>query len=144
MQPLAPQALPASHQEMFTTMTQGHTAHPPFHVLVVDDDPDAAESLAFCLQVDGRHVRYATSGDDALALAAEQPPHLALIDIYMPGVDGNALARELRQRFGDRLVLIAVTGALKSVTLESFDHQLTKPVDFTQLQHMLDAASAQR
>lgn len=125
-------------------MPQADTVHNPFHVLVVDDDPDSAESLAFCLQLDGRSVRYATSGDDALALAAGQRPHLALIDLFMPGVDGNALARELRSRFGDDLVLIAVTGALKSVTLGAFDHQFTKPLDFSRLQHLLDAASAAR
>jgi two-component system, OmpR family, response regulator len=106
-------------------------------VLVVDDDLDAAESLAFCLQLDGRMVRYVTRGEDALALAETFPPHVALIDVFMPEVDGHALAAELRKRFDGQIVLIAVTGALKSVELDGFDFHLMKPIDFKQLDTLL-------
>lgn len=106
-------------------------------VLVVDDDPDAAESLAFCLQLEGRKVCYVTSGEAALALAETFSPHVALIDVFMPKVDGHALAAELRKRFGKAIVVVAVTGALKSVELDDFDFHLMKPIDFKQLDQLL-------
>lgn len=109
-------------------------APPQLQVLIVDDDQDAAESLAFCLQVDGRQVRYATCGDEALRLVASIKPDFALIDIFMPEVDGHALAAELRRRFDRDIVVVAVTGALKSVELAHFDFHLMKPIDFAQLE----------
>jgi two-component system, OmpR family, response regulator len=141
----SPQASPAGLHRQSGLMTQElHAPAPadatppaPLRVLVVDDDPDAAESLAFCLQLDGRKVRYVTSGEQALALADSFAPHVALIDVFMPQVDGHALAAQLRQRFGQRIVVIAVTGALKSVALTDFDHHLMKPIDFAQLDALL-------
>lgn len=106
-------------------------------VLVVDDDVDSAESLAFCLQLEGRKVRYATGGSEAIELAEAFAPHVALIDIFMPQLDGHALAAALRQRFGADLVIVAVTGALKSVALDGFDAHLMKPIDFRQLDALL-------
>jgi len=110
---------------------------PQLQVLVVDDDADSAESLAFCLQVDGRQVRYATCSDEALRLAETVKPDFALIDIFMPEVDGHALAAELRCRFGRDIVVVAVTGALKSVEMGTFDFQLMKPINFQQLEALL-------
>lgn len=109
-------------------------AEPEFNVLVVDDDRDAAESLAFCLQLDGRTVRFATSSEEALALAETWVPNLALVDLVMPRVDGYALAREIRRRYGGGVVLVAVTGALRDMEAGPFNFHLTKPVDFNQLQ----------
>jgi CheY-like chemotaxis protein len=115
-----------------------------FNVLVVDDDPDSAESLAFCLQQEGRMVRCAMSGEEALAVAETFAPHLALVDIFMPRVDGHALAQELRRRFGTATVLFAVTGAIRSVETGAFDFQLTKPVDFGQLEQLCQLTASQR
>ncbi|MGQ3051017.1 MAG: response regulator [Roseateles sp.] len=106
-------------------------------VLVVDDDPDSAESLAFSLQLEGRQVRYVTCARDALMVAETLSPHFALIDVFMPQIDGHALAAELRQRFGQQIVVVAVTGALKSVELNAFDHHLMKPINFEQLDELL-------
>ncbi len=116
-------------------MTQA--AHPELKLLVVDDDQESAESLAFCLQLEGRRVQYATCGEGALRLAETFTPDVALIDIFMPGVDGHALAAELRRRFGSKIVVIAVTGALKSVELDAFDAHLMKPINFSQLDALL-------
>ncbi len=121
----------------FTTAPTGNAASPHLKVLVVDDDPDSAESLAFCLQLEGRKVHYVTSGEDALALAETFAPHVALVDIFMPRVDGHALAAELRRRLGKEVVVVAVTGALKSVELSAFDFHLTKPIDFQRLDEVL-------
>jgi len=110
-------------------------------VLVVDDDADSAESLAFCLQIEGRMVQYATGGEDALRIAETFAPHVALIDVFMPELDGHALAAELRRRFGSGITVVAVTGALKSVELSDFDAHLMKPINFGQLDALLAGGS---
>lgn len=112
-------------------------APPELKLLIVDDDLDSAESLAFCLQAEGRRVQYATCGEDALKLAETFAPDVALIDIFMPEVDGHALAAELRRRFGSKIVVVAVTGAVKSVELNAFDAHLMKPINFNQLDALL-------
>jgi CheY-like chemotaxis protein len=112
-------------------------ADEPLRLLVVDDDVDSAESLAFCLQLEGRTVQYATGGEDALRLAEAFAPHFALIDVFMPELDGHALAAELRRRFGNNITVVAVTGALKSVELDDFDAHLMKPINFGQLDALL-------
>ncbi len=114
----------------------------PLRVLVVDDDHDSAESLAFCLQLAGRQVRYATGGDEALALAETFSPHVALVDIFMPQLDGHALAAALRHRLGAGVMLVAVTGALKRVDLDAFDAHLMKPIDFQRLDALLAPPAA--
>ena len=125
------------NQDALTPASLDDAAPPMLRVLVVDDDLDAAESLAFCLELEGRKVRYVTSGEDALALAETFLPHFALIDVFMPDVDGHALAAALRKRFGKAIVVVAVTGALKSVELDAFDFHLMKPIDIKQLDELL-------
>jgi CheY-like chemotaxis protein len=80
-------------------------------VLVVDDLPAAAESLATMLSILGFPARTATSGEAALALAAADPPDVVFTDLGMPGMDGFELARRLRQQAaGESLVVVAVSG----------------------------------
>ena len=79
-------------------------------VVVVDDFIDAAEALAETLMISGYKVWVATDGAGALALIETHQPHCVLLDIGMPGMDGNELTRTLRTRYGDDIVLIAVTG----------------------------------
>jgi DNA-binding response OmpR family regulator len=111
-------------------------------VLVVDDVADAAESLAETLEMSGYKVAVATDGARALALIEAEQPHCVLLDIGMPGMDGNQLARLLRDRYGDDIVLIAVTGREHddervSDTFARVDHYLQKPVDPDQLKKLL-------
>jgi CheY-like chemotaxis protein len=111
-------------------------------VLVVDDVVDAAEALAETLALGGYKVWIATDGATALALVEEHKPHCVLLDIGMPGMDGNELTRTLRTRYGDDIVLIAVTGREHddervSDTFARVDHYLQKPVDPDQLRKLL-------
>jgi CheY-like chemotaxis protein len=111
-------------------------------VLVVDDVFDAAEVLAETLALSGYKVWIATEGAAALALVEEHKPHCVLLDIGMPGMDGNELTRTLRTRYGDDIVLIAVTGREHddervSDTFERVDHYLQKPVDPDVLRKLL-------
>lgn len=102
-------------------------------VVVVDDVSDAAETLACALELDGYHVRTANDGHHALTVIEEYQPHCVLLDINMPGIDGCELAKRLRERHGDDLVLIAVTGWGEeddrvSQAFVRIDHYLRKPV----------------
>ncbi len=111
-------------------------------VLVVDDVADAAEALAETLGLSGYNVQVAGDGARALALIEDQQPHCVLLDIGMPGMDGNELARTLRERYGDDIVLIAVTGREHddervSDTFARVDHYLQKPVDPDVLRKLL-------
>ncbi len=112
-----------------------HGAGAGRRILVVDDNEDAAELLASALEVMGHTTRVAHDGPEALKLAAEFAPDLALLDIGLPVMDGYELAR----RFHDhpdlrRVPLVAVTGYGQPSDRErseaaGFDAHLVKPVD---------------
>ncbi len=69
-------------------------------LLVVDDNRDAAESLAMLLRLQGHEVRVANDGPSALELAKAYQPVMVFLDIGMPGMDGYEVARRLRQQPG--------------------------------------------
>ncbi|MEO8081198.1 MAG: response regulator [Caldimonas sp.] len=111
-------------------------------VLVVDDVADAAEALGMGLELDGYKVRIAHDGRQALAVVEEFRPHCVLLDVHMPGIDGSELSQRLRTRYGDDLVLVAVTGWSEddervSKTFACVDHYLKKPVDPAELRKVL-------
>lgn len=111
-------------------------------IVVVDDVPDAAELLSTALQLDGYGVRVAHDGAQALAVIEEFEPHCVLLDVDMPGLDGAELSKRLRARFGDDVVLIAVTGwdpddRRVAETFARVDHYLTKPVNPATLRKIL-------
>lgn len=104
-------------------------------VLVVDDDAAVADSMRVLLQTDGHEVRVAASGEAAVELARSFRPHLVLLDIGLRGMDGYAVARQLRaQQAADETVrLVAVTGyghgdARDRSVGAGFDRHLVKPV----------------
>ncbi|HLL13257.1 MAG TPA: ATP-binding protein [Rubrivivax sp.] len=121
-------------------------------VLVVDDNRDAAESLAELLRIEGATVYTAHSGEEALAVAAQRPLDAAVLDIGMPGMDGCELARRLRadpSRKRGGLQLIALTGwgqqdDQRRVVDAGFDHHLLKPAGADQLTALLCAPRAAR
>ncbi len=111
-------------------------------IVVVDDYADAAQTLAASLELDGYQVRVASDGESALTLIAEFEPHAVLLDINMPRMNGAVLARTLRERYGDDIVLIAVTGYGREEpgVVEAFDcvdHYLQKPVKASELHKVL-------
>ncbi len=112
-------------------------------VLVVDDDPDAGDSLAFVLRLEGHQVRVARGGPAAIEMADSYPPELVFLDLGMPGMDGYELARRLRKlpRLANTM-LVALTGWGREEdrlrTREAgFDHHLTKPAEPEALQKLL-------
>ena len=79
-------------------------------LLVVEDNPDARDTLARYLELEGNSVRACANGAEALSLAAARVPDAAILDIGLPDGDGYALAARLRERHGKRMVLAALTG----------------------------------
>lgn len=113
-------------------------------VLVVDDNVDAAESLAMVLELAGHETRTAHSGAQALEVIETFSPDVGFLDIGLPGMDGHELARRIREspRLA-RIKLIALTGwgseADKQRSREAgFDHHLTKPVEPAAVHKLLE------
>lgn len=112
-------------------------------ILIVDDNIDAADTLAALLTFEGYETIVTHDGPTALAKFDELAPQIVLLDIGMPGMDGYQVARELRSRAeGRRARLIALTGwgseRDRERTREAgFDEHLVKPVEFDQLVHLL-------
>jgi two-component system, OmpR family, response regulator len=112
-------------------------------VLLVDDNLDAAESLALLLQLDGHEVRLAHEGEQALEVAKTFEPQLVLLDIGLPGLDGYEVARRLRATpHGASTRLVALTGYgqagdREKSTAAGFDEHLVKPMDPAQLGRLI-------
>lgn len=118
----------------------------PLRVLVVDDNMDAAESLAMLLELEGHETRTAFSGLDALSAAASFAPHLVFLDIGMPRMSGYEVATRFRADPAlAPAVLVALTGwgsqdDKHRAKEAGFDFHLTKPVDAAAVDEILEAA----
>jgi signal transduction histidine kinase/ActR/RegA family two-component response regulator len=117
----------------------GKPAKDGLAILVVDDNEDAAETLAMLLESAGHQVSVAFNGTKALEFAADLVPDLLILDIGLPDIDGYELARRLRlmPEF-QKSILVALTGygqaEDKAKTRKAgFDHHLVKPVAFDEL-----------
>ena len=108
--------------------------------MVVDDNEDAAESLAMLLRIEGHEVKTAYSGQSAVRIAVDWCPEAIVQDIVMPGMTGYDVVRALRQWPGTRgALLIALSGSeeKKRSKEAGFDHHLVKPVDFKEICRLL-------
>lgn len=116
-------------------------------VLIIDDNRDAAESLAMLVEVLGGEAHVCFDGASALAAFDDHAPHLVLLDLTMPGMSGFEVVRRLRERGAhDRARLVALSGRAEDEyrrkSLEAgFDAHLVKPVDVATLQSTLDGAA---
>src|SRR4051812_31050919 len=113
-------------------------------VLVVDDNVDAAESTAAFLRLEGHEVKTVSDGNEALASVRVFAPHVVVLDIGLPGLDGYAVARRLREQ-GDtsHALLIAMTGYgqkddRQKANEAGFDYFFVKPTDPSQLQQAIE------
>jgi DNA-binding response OmpR family regulator len=115
-------------------------------VLVVDDLPDATEIMCVLLEALGQDARGAVNATQALAIADELDPQLAILDIGLPDLSGYELARELRRRAnGKRLHLVALTGWGTShdrvrALAAGFDQHFLKPADERTVREIIDCA----
>ena len=118
----------------------------PCRVLVAEDIPDAAEMLRLMLESMGHEVRVAADGVQAVALAREWAPQIALLDIGMPRMDGYEAARQIRALLRSDVVLVALTGwgqeaDQRHAREAGFDRHLTKPADPDVLEELIRAAA---
>lgn len=113
-------------------------------VLVIDDNVDVAETLGMLLRVMGHEVHLAFSGPLGLKAASSFEPDIIFCDIGMPGMDGYAVASELRKLKNlSRTILVALTGWGKEEDVQlakksGFDHHLLKPVHFKTLEKLIN------
>jgi PAS domain S-box-containing protein len=116
-------------------------------ILVVDDNRDAADTLVMLLKLGGHEVHTAHDGLEAVEAAEKVRPHVILLDLGLPKLDGYEACRRIRQQLGSDLVLIALTGlGQEDHRLRSreagFDAHMVKPVDYALLAKLLAEASA--
>src|SRR5581483_4384107 len=115
---------------------------PPRRMLIVDDNADAAESLALLLRLEGHGVEAVYSGSLALERATNSQHDVILLDIGLPGMDGYEVARRIRAS-GCTARIVALTGYGQSDDIErgrdaGFDSHLVKPVDLRTLRESLN------
>ncbi len=115
-------------------------------ILVADDNVDAAEIMCALLEASGYVTRIAYDGAEALDVAKQFLPHVALLDLGMPRLDGFEAARRMRALPAlDGMVLVAVTGwgaesDRERTRAAGFDHHLLKPASMDQVQEIIAAA----
>jgi PAS domain S-box-containing protein len=143
---------PAAEREKEAPPAAAESAR-SLRVLVVDDNVDAAETLAALVEMMGHQVHVAHDGAQALQLAAAFDPDVAFLDIGLPGMDGYDLARALRHALTARegsappIALVALTGwgaeqDRAASAAAGFNHHLTKPADLGAIERLLAALSA--
>ena len=118
-----------------------------YRVLIVDDYPDAANVLCMLLGMMGHDCRSATRGLEAIELARNFHPEIALVDIGLPDVSGHDVARQLRELAGQRpIFLAAISGwgesadRVKAIAA-GFDHHVQKPVDAVIAKRIVELAN---
>jgi CheY-like chemotaxis protein/anti-sigma regulatory factor (Ser/Thr protein kinase) len=120
----------------------------PVRILLVEDNPDAAETFTVLLELGGHEVRVAKDGLAAIDAVEDFSPDIAFIDVGLPGIDGYDLATRLRAHPGcHSTILVALTGYgrdedKKRAAEAGFDHHLTKPVDFALIDRLLANVSS--
>jgi PAS domain S-box-containing protein len=138
-----PTAQVAAYSEL-PVPTEVHAAPPTGHrILVVDDNEDAAASLALLLGLMGHETRTANNGLEAIEVADQFQPDVALLDIGMPKLNGYETARRMRQRtWGREMLLVAVTGWGQDADRRrsddaGFNSHLVKPVNVDEIERLL-------
>jgi len=112
-------------------------------ILVADDFPQSADTLARLLRQEGNDVQVAQDGNEAFETASEFRPDVILLDIAMPKLNGYEAARKIRaQPWGQQIVLIALTGwgqqqDRRRTQDAGFDAHLTKPVNYEAIMDLL-------
>jgi PAS domain S-box-containing protein len=137
-------ALPLSTPVPALCQSSPKPAEGSLRILVVDDNHDAAQSLSMLLTSKGHSVWLAHDGYEALDLALAERPQVMLLDIGLPGMDGYAVARALRQHPELKSIhLVALSGYGRPEDLEQaktagFNGYLVKPVNYDELQSALN------
>jgi DNA-binding response OmpR family regulator len=145
---LAPSVVP-DHQ--LEPAAPGERAAATHTILIIDDDPDILDMLAWVLEEEGYPVAAVTSGREALqwiqaAEAVGEPPALILLDLAMPGMSGSQVVVALRQKWGAKVSPIIVISADQSAHLRERElgavFTLTKPFEIERLLKLVKQLAA--
>ncbi len=133
--------LPLQELPVEVSAAAGRTSAPSRRasVLVVDDNPDVAESLAMLLETLGHAVEAVHDGEAALAAMLARPAQVVLLDIGMPGMDGYAVLERLRAAYGPAPFIAALTGYgqdhdRRRALQAGFDRHLLKPPSLAEIE----------
>lgn len=137
--PLASSASPDAEQFPLPPLHASATAR---RVLVVDDNEDAADTLAMVLRLSGHHVDVAYNGMCALARVRAQRPDVVLCDLGLPELSGFDFAKAIRREHGALIILVAVSGYSEPEDMRrsreaGFDAHLAKPAQPADLEKLL-------
>jgi CheY-like chemotaxis protein/anti-sigma regulatory factor (Ser/Thr protein kinase) len=122
-----------------------HRDHRKVRALVVDDNKDAAASLALLLALAGHEVHTAQDGWSAVRAVEEFRPEVVFCDIGLPGLDGYGVARACRAKFSPaEMVLIAASGYgqeedRRKSREAGFDHHIVKPFEYQAISRLLES-----
>ena len=128
-----------------TVAVSSPTSLPARCILIVDDNRDAAMSLASLMEITGNETHTAHDGQEAVEAAARLRPDVILLDIGLPKLNGFEACRQIRAApWGKSIVIVALTGWGQAddrrKSLEAgFDGHLVKPADYDELTRLLDA-----
>jgi PAS domain S-box-containing protein len=137
----------ADQQIPMPLLHEAGTVACPLSLMIVDDNLDAAQSLAVLLEACGHKVTVTEDAGSALMAAVDIPVQVFILDIGLPGMDGYELARRLRAEPSTAdAVIIALTGYGQAhdrvlTKAAGFDHHFVKPIDTEQLSKVLEQVS---
>jgi two-component system, chemotaxis family, CheB/CheR fusion protein len=138
--------LPLSRSAAAAISPSREAIPPSRRILLIEDQPDAAEAFRRLLEFMGQQVRVAHTGEVALEIAREQCPQVAFVDFALPGMSGTEVARLLRQEFPSaELTLIALSGYRRdhpAFQNTQFEHHLLKPVAIEAVVALLNSLPA--
>jgi signal transduction histidine kinase/ActR/RegA family two-component response regulator len=138
--PLAPEERRSAPRE--SDLVTDDSSPIPRRIVIVEDNNDVRDLLRLKLRRLGHEVSGARDGLEGVQLLLAEKPDLALVDLGLPGLDGFAVAKEVRQQLGGDIVLVAVSGfgqpEDKRRALEAgFDEHITKPADVQDIESVL-------
>src|SRR3954469_8355990 len=128
---------------MVESSKQSLNGHPPVTVMVVEDFEDNRFMMRLLLEMSGYHVLEAVNGEEAVEIARRERPHLILMDLSLPLLDGLAATRRIRQEASLRDVPIVAVSAHDTADFHAdalaagCNDYVTKPIDFDQLEALL-------
>ena len=116
----------------------------PFSVLLVDDETDFLRTIMKRLSKRGIHATGATSGEEAIAMLAESPRDVVVLDVKMPGMDGLTLLRRIKAAWPETEIIMltghaSIESAMEGMACGAMDY-LMKPADFEDLIYKLEDA----
>jgi len=140
-----PLAAPERHvesQQSKPAASSPATTAPARRIAIVEDNNDVRDLLRLKLRRLGHEVFEASDGVSGVEIVVKNQPDLALVDLGLPGIDGYQVAREVREKLGDEVVLVAISGfgqpEDKRRALEAgFNEHITKPADVNDIENLL-------